>query len=80
MSRFRKYRRHPLAQLVVWLALCVVTLLMTLVIVLANSPSSSQLDNTHMAGMKVGYGLCLEDQEATQQRRIVKPVLIGGSL
>lgn len=80
MNVIRKRRRHPWAQLVVWLGVCVVSLLLALVYVLGQLPTSTQLDSTHLDGMKVGYGLCLEDQEEKPQQRIAKPVLIGGSL
>lgn len=80
MSFRRKRRNHPMTQLVLWLGLCLVAVLLALVHVVGKLPSSAQLESTHMEGMQVGYALCLGEGEQKQEQRIVKPVLIGGSL
>ena len=76
----RRKRRHPLIELVIWLALSLLATLAALVWVVYQLPADAQLESTHMAGMRVGYGLCLDDKEQKKEQRIVKPVLIGGSL
>lgn len=53
-------RRHPLTALVLWLGLCVVALLFTLVwVVSKRDVAEVQLDRAHLAGMELGQTMCL---------------------
>ncbi len=76
----RRKRRHPLAELVMWLGLSLLATLAALVWVVAQLPADAQLDNSHMAGMKEGYDMCLAYEENVRERTAAKPVLLGGSL
>ena len=68
MTAPRKRRRHPLAALVVWLALGLIACLLALVLVVAAAatPVDAQLDSAYTQGMTQGYQLCRNDQEAVQ--------------
>lgn len=66
----RKHRRHPLAALVVWLALglaaCLLALNLVLTITAAATPVDVQLDSAYTQGMAQGYQLCRNDRGAAQ--------------
>lgn len=62
--------QHPLVHLVLWLGVSLVVSLMALVYVLGQLPSSSQLENTHTAGMQHGYAMCLAWQEEKQENKV----------
>ncbi len=76
----RRKRRHPLTELVMWLGVSVLASLAALVWVVSQLPADAQLDNSHMAGMKEGYDMCLAYEENVRERTAAKPVLLGGSL
>lgn len=53
-------RRHPLTALVLWLGMCCLVLLFTLVWVVAQRDVAEvQLDRAHLAGMELGQTMCL---------------------
>lgn len=65
MKSCRKSRRvHPLAYLVLWLGIGLLATLAALVHVVGRPPSSAQLEASHMAGMRVGYSICLGVKES----------------
>ena len=53
-------RRNPLTALVLWLGMCCLVLLFTLVWVVAQRDVAEvQLDRAHLAGMELGQTMCL---------------------
>lgn len=73
-------RRHPLAVLVLWLGLCVVALLFTLVwVVSQRDVAEVQLDRAHLAGMELGQTMCLGFR--SEMERAARPAAApGGAL
>lgn len=76
----RRKRQHPLTELVMWLSTALLATLAALVWVVGQLPTDAQLDNSHMAGMKEGYDMCLAYEESVRERAAAKPVLLGGAL
>lgn len=67
-------RRHPMTSLVVWLGVTVLTLLLTLVWVVARRDVSElQLDRAHLAGMELGQTMCLGFRSEIERSAVQAP-------
>lgn len=55
-------RKHPLAQIVIWMGVCLTVAVALLAIVVAQLPSADMLDSAFLDGLAQGNVMCL-DQE-----------------
>ena len=73
-------RRNPLTALVLWLGMCCLVLLFTLVWVVAQRDVAEvQLDRAHLAGMELGQTMCLGFRSEMERaaRPAVTPAVPG---
>lgn len=67
MTVTRKKRVHPMTQLVIWLGVALIAALLALVHVVGRLPSAQELESSHLAGMRVGYSMCLGFKESVHE-------------